>query len=301
MNAIAPPFPTNPAVGEWFGNWVWNGVRWVCGPSAGVRVNTVVFTASGPYMPSSGLVSVIVECVGGGGGGGAVGTPNATDLAGGGGGGSGGYSRKTLPAALVMGGVSVTVGAGGIGNNTPPDLSSQSGGTTSFGALCVANGGAGGESNSSSFSYGEAGQGGAAGVGDVANPGNPGFPGTVILSDTPTNQVSAGGAGGSIMGGAGISFHAGIGLNHVGNPGTGPGAGGAGAAANQVITPGLVGGNGYGGICIVTEYCWADVNDECMNPPLEVNARVAVTHVPWPGPGPCPPGWGQGGYIESDE
>lgn len=302
MNApasrIAPPFPTNPAVGERHGSWVWNGVTWVCAPTTGIQVLTTVFTASGPYMPSPGLVSVTVECIGGGGAGGGVGDP-ANNIAGGGsGGGSGGYSSKTLPAALVLGGVQVTIGAGGaFGGNAGQ---ADNGQATTFGALCVANGGSGGFAMFPGVTAPEPGAGAAPGVGDVALPGAAGTAGYWELFDAAqTNFSSATPLGGQIRGGnANLMTGAGNGAN---GPPAAPntGAGGAGATANQLATPtSFSGGGGGSGLVIVTEYCWAtgDSGEDCMNPPVNVNARVAVTHVPWPGPGPCPPGWGQGPY-----
>ena len=104
-------------------------------PTAGTRIVLTAFRASGPYQPSPGLVTAVVECWGGGGGGGSVTWLAATIGEGGGGGGSGGYSKKTLAAALVLGGVAVTVA----GQAAP----GANGTVTSFGAFCVANGGSG--------------------------------------------------------------------------------------------------------------------------------------------------------------
>ena len=91
-----------------------------------------VFTASGPYMPTPGLQGCVVECVGGGGGGGVGQATGAGTIVGGGGGGSGCYSRGSFSAIMVMGGVMVTIGAGGAGatsgNTTAPMV------TISFGA-----------------------------------------------------------------------------------------------------------------------------------------------------------------------
>ena len=93
VRSSPPPFPTNPTIGERFGNWVWNGARWVCSRSTGVNVIIQVFRNSAPYMPSPGLTTAMVECIGGGGGAGGVVNVEPTYIVGGGGGGSGGLPR----------------------------------------------------------------------------------------------------------------------------------------------------------------------------------------------------------------
>ena len=57
----APTFPSNPALGQRSGGWVWNGSRWVCSAPVGMQVILTVFTSSAPYSPSPGLVTVEVE------------------------------------------------------------------------------------------------------------------------------------------------------------------------------------------------------------------------------------------------
>ena len=104
--AFSPPFPTNPNVGDTFCGWTWNGSMWVCTSAQFVKIQT--FLASGPYMPTPGLLGGVAECWGGGGCGGAAQAVGATDMVGGGGGGSGGYSKTGFAAALVRGGVLVT-------------------------------------------------------------------------------------------------------------------------------------------------------------------------------------------------
>jgi hypothetical protein len=84
-----------------------------------------------------------------------------------------------------------------------------------------------------------------------------------------------------------------------GRPGV-RGCGGSGAASGGAGFNAL-GGLGGDGFCVVTEYCWADGSEQdCCNPnSLDVNARVAVTQVPWcppgpPGCGPAPAGFSGG-------
>jgi hypothetical protein len=256
----APTFPPNPTVGQQWQGFAFNGVSWVCAPATGVQVLTKVFNASGPYMPSPGLVSVVVECIGGGGGGGAV-IANLPVLfvVGGAGGGSGSYSRKTLPASLVAGGVSVTIGQGG--------LSNANGGVTSFGALCVANGGFGANINNPGFGGVSGGGGGVPGVGDFACAGASGDNGYIVSLDEASSNTAPSSKGGQVFGGN---------VTGEGGPHTlsnGPesyansGAGGGGALVNQLVSAtSPLGGTGGSGICIVTEYCWADVvpNEDCL-------------------------------------
>jgi hypothetical protein len=280
----APPFPPNPSFGQYFGNWVWSGSRWVCTNTNGVRIVTQVFRASAPYTPSPGLITAVVETFGGGGAGGGVGQPQSNECLGGSGGGSGGYSRITLASGLVLGGVNVTIGAGGAyGGNAGQALS---GAATSFGALCVANGGDGGWAMFPGVTSPQPGQGASAGIGDVAYPGACGQPGYWLLFDTPNVNFSAAcPLGGQIFGGN-VGVMIGVDTSAQGPtalPNTG--AGGSGAASNQMTTAtSQAGGGGGSGICIVTEYCWADaVDDGCGCGPTGM-ARVAG-----------PQGW-QGGF-----
>jgi len=243
----APPFPGSACP--------------VCTGMTGVQVITKTFLVNGSYTPSPGLVSAVVECIGGGGGGGWAGpTPTASWAVSGGGGGSGGYSRKTLAASLVAGGVNVTVAVA-----TPGSTSGQQ---TSFGALCVAYGGEAGYPNDFATGGGAGGQGAPVGVGDVCWPGQTGTNGA--LEETPPTSTwfaIAGGIGGSIAGGAttvNVSQGSASGSQNAhGNTG----AGGGGGTVNQVVWSTLppadipnghiTGGYGAAGMCIVTEFCWA--------------------------------------------
>lgn len=277
----APPFPLNPSVGEWFQNWVWNGSRWVCSRSAGVRVITTAFLANAPYQPSPGLVTAVVTGIGGGGGGGAAGpSSSANYIIGGGGGGSGGWSQVTLAAALVLGGVNVTIGAAGAGGLISPAAQAGSpGGATSFGGFLLANGGLGGLPAVPGVSSPLGGAGGPIGTGDVCFPGADGQMGPMLSFPTGLAAEWAGSWGGQIISGA----HA-----AVSGPGGGAnapaatantGAGGGGALFVEEATGAIyVGGAGGSGILWVTEFCWADAADsgeDCCDPrTVNVNARV---------------------------
>lgn len=315
MNATSPPpFPLNPAVGQIFGQWVWNGSRWVSTAATGVQVITTVFQVAGsyPYQPSPGLISLVVEAQGGGGAGGAaLGALVATTgmdnwMCAGGGGAAGCYARKTLPAALVLGGVVCNVGAGGVANPTAVQGSQAgSGNTTSFGAFCTANGGGGGWSNVYSGgaldpNYGRGGQRGTGtdttpGIGDIAVWGDAGISGNTFFFN---GQVAAGAiiwggyGGGSHFQSSPPQSH----QNPAGVPGVAGefGSGGGGGASGYANGPAL-GANGGDGLIIITEYCWGDAGDVvCCDPnTLNVNARVAVSQGTWDG-SPCQPS-GRGG------
>jgi hypothetical protein len=317
----APPFPLNPTVGQWFGQWVWNGSRWVSGGSSGIRIMIQTFYAVGqsPYQPSPGLITAVVECIGaGGGGGGALG--QVDDVAGssgwalGGGGGSAGtYARSAIPAALVLGGVVVTIGAGGTPGPVTQNTTGGRGGTTSFGALVSAVGGLGGGSNV----WNPSGPGAIAGgldpmlgiganpgiagesnIADIGTWGNAGTAGITAYFDEASGVTTAqvivfgGAGGGSVYGGtwAGVPQ---LGGGRAGQDGTN-GAGGGGGASPFSNAP-VLGGQGGSGMCFVTEYCWADAGDvTCVDPNLvNVNARVTVErdwrehgHRPRPSGGP---------------
>jgi hypothetical protein len=283
----APPFPTNPTFNQQFGNWVWSGSRWVCTNTNGVRIVTQVFRASAPYTPSPGLITAVVETWGGGGAGGYA-AGDAITTGAGGGGGSGGYSRVTLASGLVLGGVNVTVAS--TTPNSPGDYS-PSGGATSFGAFCVANGGQGGQGNNSATVFGDGGAGAPLGVGDLAFSGSPGVAGTTstlsVNAGASTITVVVGGAGGSMWGGGGQAVLCPPTYSIPGYPATDPAGGGSGASVNTLsATPDgtqQLGGTGGAGMCVVTEYCWADtIDDGCGCGPTG-QARVAIGGHGWSG------------------
>lgn len=217
------------------------------------NIKRQVFTTSGTYIPSAGLIYADVEIVGGGGGsGGALGSasPGAST---GGGGGAGGYSKRMFSAAQIGGNGVVIVGAGGTGGAAGTN-NGTNGGTTTFtpantgtAGLGAASGGAGfgGIATTIPAAGGFPGSGGVAIGGDINVPG-----------DNASYGIALGGSGVAI-GAPGASSRYGSGglIGSVaanGNPGTGYGSGGSGAAAS---TTSRAGANGAPGICIVTEYC----------------------------------------------
>lgn len=305
MNAFCPPqppFPTNPKVGDFFGGWCWNGNAWIPAPPQGVRLVTTVFSAVGAntYTPSPGLVTVEVELVGAGGGGGGV-LHTAGWNGGGGGGGSGGYSRSTLDASLVLGGVIVTIGQGG-GSTAYPNTAPPQAGSTSFGSLLMAFGGWGGITvGVGAGSPGQTGEGGLPaqiGIGQVALGGRAGHHGSYANVGTVTPPIGAmyGGEGGlaPVIGGrrgrAAVIFAAGFmdGRDAYTNDPQGPGNGGNGGVSWSGGSD-CGGGNGGNGLCIVTEYCWIGTSGQ---PPMDCTqpgcAPIPITD------GSCL-GWGGGG------
>lgn len=217
-----------------------------------LRVKTVkkqIFTASGTYTPSTGMLHCIIECVGSGaGGGGTAGT--AGNLFTGGGGGAGSYSRLIATAATIGTSQTVTVGAAGTGG-AAGNNDGNVGADVTVGSLCIAKGGAGG-GGCASGDFGFGGAGGIAGTGDFSIPGGAGIAG-MIASNATTFAI--GGLGGNSYLGAGgvmsvpVATTSGNGANA-----TNYGAGGGGGAS-QNTTATSAGGNGSKGIIIITEFC----------------------------------------------
>jgi hypothetical protein len=230
--------------------YTYNGVGWTLAQSTIATVTQIkVITASGSYVPSSGLLSAIVECVGGGaGGGGTTGTASQTYA--GGGGGSGAYSRKILTAAQIGASQAVIIGAGGNGG-AAGNNNGVAGGDTSFGSLCLAKGGLPGTYAAGGVQVSTGGAGGAAasGVGDVTASGAPGIGG--VYSGNPSLVVNSGAGGSSIFGGGAPASTWTSAASITGVNATNYGGGGSGSWANGT---GAAGGNGAPGVCIVTEF-----------------------------------------------
>ena len=207
------------------------------------------FTSTGTYTPTAGMVYCIVEIVGGGGGGGGARDDTGGTIAAGGGG-SGGYVKGVYSAATIGASQAVTIGALGAGGVL--SASGAAGGTTTFGALMTAGGGGGGAGSIYTGGIALGGAGGTASGGTNAFVGNAGgfAPGTHTVGD-----VFMGGYGAaSFFGGSPIPvISANVSSGTNGNPATTYGAGGGGAVGYS--TNGATGGNGFAGICIVTEYC----------------------------------------------
>lgn len=229
---------------------------WQAVPSGGfTQIVQQVFTTSGTYTPTAGMKYCIVEAVGGGGGGGGAAVTAAGECSAGGGGGGGGYRRGVFTAADIGASKTVTIGTGGAGGaigtiGSPGSSTSISDGGPS---LLIATGGAGGLSSPPGkvvFALGSNGGGG----GILPNFGSGGGDGYIGIALCLADGMSAcGGMGGSSLLGTGEkggqgSTGAGAGSNAVN-----AGGGGSGAWATESQT-GRVGGNGFHGVMIITEF-----------------------------------------------
>lgn len=214
-----------------------------------------IFTASGTYTPTAGMIYCYVEVVGGGGGGGGAAGTSSSQQANGGGGGGGGYASALLSAATAGASQSIVIGNGGAAGNGTTIVNGGNGGTTSFGSLVEAGGGLGGSTGaaSSNFNASEFGAGGVGITGTLQIPGESGTSGisTFDVVGSTTNSVNLGGAGGGTIYSPGAAQ--GYGSHVTGF--TGSVYGGGGGGASNVNTQSAVnGGAGASGVCIITEY-----------------------------------------------
>jgi hypothetical protein len=231
----------------------WRGDGTWATPAGGGGIQSVksqVFTSSGTYTPSTGMVYCIIEALGGGGGGGGTAASGSyTQTGSAGGGGAGSYSRKFATASDIGASKTVTIGAAGSGASAGNN-SGGNGGDTSVGTLCVGKGGTGG-SGTSATSQSAGGAGGVAGTGDLTIAGASGSRGVVSTSAVVVNTKGGDGAS-SPYGGGGIGMD-GAGAN-TGGAATGYGAGGGGAC--DFYSSAARGGfAGSPGLVIITEFC----------------------------------------------
>jgi hypothetical protein len=230
--------------------------------AAGIPIRTVktqVFTSSGTYTPSTGMMYCIVEGVGGGGGGGNPGN-NASDVGVGGGGGGGAWGRVRLTSTQIGSNQIVTIGgfgAGGTMSHASTGNAGSNGGTTSLGSLLVLGGGSGGSAGVQALSTWTIAATVSGGNVTTADYGCAGQMGASAASFNGSGVAIFGGQGGNSVlgqGGQDIKFRGSA--EFPGNPGTGFGGGGGGAYAGGVTTAtNSAGGNGTPGILIITEFC----------------------------------------------
>jgi hypothetical protein len=213
-----------------------------------VSVKKQVFTSSGTYTPSTGMLYAIIECVGPGGGGGSnTGTTsNATISAGGGG---GAYSRVTVTAAAVGASKTVTIGTGGAGG-TAAGAGSNGSGATSVGSLCTAPAGSGAAGGANGVNGGA---GGVAGTGDFSVPGAGGDSGAQAPSGTTNLGTGRGGGSGLGFGAGGRATTTGSGTSATGAAGSLSGGGGAGGIVVNLAAT-AAGGAGANGIVYIQEF-----------------------------------------------
>lgn len=214
------------------------------------QVTTQVFTATGTYTPTSGMVYCIAEGVAGGGAGGGV-AASATDSSAASGGGGGGYGIVRLTAAQIGASQAVTIGAGGTAGAAGANPG-NAGGATSLGVLLqVGGGGGGGAGNGATTNtLGNAGgAGGTATTGDMLIPGQPGQLGLNIAG----TYGQTGQGGHSRLGHGGQSrFSVSI-QGFDGTAGTNYGGGGSGAGSIATNTA-RQGGVGTQGIIRILEF-----------------------------------------------
>lgn len=216
------------------------------GGGSGFQVlNRQVFTTSGTYTPTVGMIYCDIEVIGGGGGSGGLPATLVTTTSSSGGGGAGGYARGIFSAATIGVSQVVTVGAAGAAGaaGTNPG---GTGGTTSVGILISSTGGIGGAGatatspGTSGFALG--GAGGSGTGGDFQTTGQGGRQGT-SLGGPPTMDVP-GDAGSSFFGGGGRGGFA----------STSYGGGGGGVTQGSGVFPAAPGLAGFAGVVIATEY-----------------------------------------------
>jgi len=192
----------------------------------------------------SGFKAARVRLVGAGGGGGGAAVTSATEISLGSGGGGGCYAESFLLNAAVGASVNVTVGTGGAGG---VGVAGAVGGTTSFGALVIANGGNGGDTETATGDNGVAGGTGAsAATGDLIIPGGDGSNARNLGVTAPTESPMG---GASIFGGSRTANSTINGAN--GFNARNYGAGGAGAMNDNSEVDVRTGGAGSGGLVII--------------------------------------------------
>lgn len=208
-----------------------------------------IFASSVTYTPTSGMKYCEVYLYGGCGAGGGTPAASAVTGASGGGGGSGALSYGTFSAATIGASQSITIGAGGAGVSNG---NGNNGGSSSFGALMTAPGGAGGSVSGAASTVGGGVLGGAgapAGTGgNINSPGNPGEP-----SVWYGTAYAISGRGGVLNYGGGTQAIRAVGSSASGNI-SGFFGGGSGSAIQGIVGANLAGGNGTVGGCLIIEY-----------------------------------------------
>lgn len=215
-----------------------------------IAVKEQVFTSSGTYTPSAGMLYCVVEAVGGGGGGGGVAGSSGSIFTGAGGG-AGGYSSSILTAADIGASKAVTIGAAGAGATTGANTGGT-GGDTSLGSLVVAKGGIGGTGGSSSaVATGGAGGAASSGTGTFKHNGAPGGSG---FYSTSLTIIGLSGFGGSSRFGGGAPAASNVAGANPGVAASLYGSGGGGGYVNN-STATTTGGAGSAGLVLIREFC----------------------------------------------
>ena len=228
-----------------------------------------VFTANGTWVkPTAGTIALITLWGGGGSGARFGGTA-------GGGGGGGACVQRLFQLSDLPGSAAVTIGAGGAAIASGTDANGNVGGTSSFGSLMTAYGGAGGSRTNVGGTLSATGGGGGgslaagssstggAGHGSILTGGNAGDTGDYGgaggasgTSNGPAAFWGGGGGGAASVGGSATQRAGGDSLNggdgatsNTGTAASVPGGGGGGSNQTAVAS-----GAGGAGLCIV--YIW---------------------------------------------
>ena len=211
-----------------------------------IVIQKFIYTGGGQtYTPTTNMKYCIIEVVGGGGGGGGCSNNHSTQA--GGGGGAGGYAKKIFAAATIGSSQTITIGAAGAGAAAGFNSGGPGGQTNFGGALLVYATGGGGGGGSASGGYGTGGAGGVGSNGDFNTVGCIGTGGSC------SDVVSFGGNGGcTYFGGNGQGYNAYVNSVQGGNAFSYGGGGGGGVCGPGASIVG--GGNGFAGVCIITEY-----------------------------------------------
>ena len=211
-------------------------------------INVQVFTASGTYTPSTGMLYCTVLMCGGGGGGGGVAATTGAQVAAAAGGSGAESAYGVFSAATIGASQTVTIGAAGAGG-VAGNNSGGTGGTTSLGALMTAVGGvgaAGGAATTTGYIAGSPTGGNGGTGGSYRAQGSSG--GSAIAQVSPL-LLQGGQGGAAMMFGGGAGTTGGI----FGFPAVTSGGAGSGAS-NTVSQSAQAGGAGAAGKVVITEY-----------------------------------------------
>lgn len=207
------------------------------------------------YTPTAGTNQIIVDFQASGAAGGSSSTCTASQVSAGGGGGSGGFARVWFTSGF-SGGLTVTIGQGGIAA-TAGGNAGGNGGTTSFGSLITATGATGGNGATASTWSSATGTSGMA-SGGAGGPAPTVTGGTTLLLVAGTqgwssaaaspNGIIGGLGAGSILGSITPMFFGGT-LR----PAVGPGSGSSGSASTN-SQAGIASDPGNDGLITVYEF-----------------------------------------------
>lgn len=215
--------------------------------ATGRLINIQVFYNSGIYNPTPGTKKVIVEMVGGGGGSAGSRAAASGNISVGGAGGAGSYAKGQFTQNFS--GVQITVGTKGAGGTSSGPYASD-GGTSSFGSLISAAGGAAGQpaGPTSSFPFSTVAAAVSAGDNGANIIGTPGQGASASIAVSAAVVIES--TGGSSQFGAGGFITA---FNAKGVNGSGYGSGGGPSKVNGGNAA-VAGGDGSQGLVIVWEY-----------------------------------------------